>query len=152
MKEADRINRNQTRLLELYPAFRTRLKKAITALEAQGIRPRIQDGWRSPEDQRKAYDSGNSKLLFGFHNVTSADGKPESLAVDMLDDDAPLNVGRPYLLQLAAAAEKAGLTTGIRWGLPANLHLSRWDWPWPVASLTAGRANRRLRLQPSLWL
>ena len=121
MKEADRINRNQTRLLELYPTFRARVKKAIIALEAQGIRPRIQDGWRSPEDQRKAYDSGNSKLLFGFHNVTSTDGKPESLAVDMLDDDAPLNVDRPYLLQLAAAAEKAGLTTGIRWGLPANL-------------------------------
>ena len=121
MKEADRIARINERLLELFPTFRVRLKKVIANLEAQGVRPRIQDAWRSPEDQRKAHDAGNSELLFGFHNVTAANGKPESLAVDLLDDDAPLSPSRKYLFQLAAAAEKAGLTSGIRFGLPPNL-------------------------------
>jgi len=69
----------------------------------------------------KAFNSGNSKLKFGFHNVTGANGVKESLAVDMLDDDSPLASRKIYLLQLAEAAEKQGLTTGIRWGLPTNL-------------------------------
>lgn len=121
MKEADRKMRNQTRLQELYPTFRLRVAQVIAALESSGIRPRIQDAWRSPADQKKAFDSGHSKLLYGFHNVTGQDGSPEALAVDLLDDDSPLNPGKSYLLQLAAASEKAGLVTGIRWGVPAKL-------------------------------
>jgi hypothetical protein len=95
--------------------------RVITELEGKGLRPRIQDAWRSPGDQLKAFNNGNSKLKFGFHNVTSGTGSPESLAVDMLDDDSPLASGKPYLLQLAAAAEKAGLMTGVRWGVPKAL-------------------------------
>lgn len=121
MKEADRQKRNESRLKELHPKFRARLRRVIDALEAEGIRPRIQDGWRSEADQLKAYKSGHSKLRYGFHNVTAADGTPEALAVDLLDDDNPLNPTRVYLLKLAAAAEKAGLSTGIRWGLPKSL-------------------------------
>lgn len=121
MKEADRNARNQQRLSELFPTFRVRVAKAIKELESKKIRPRIQDGWRSPADQLKAFNNGNSKLKFGFHNVTSASGAPESLAVDMLDDDSPTAASKPYLLQLAAAAENAGLITGIRWGVPKAL-------------------------------
>lgn len=121
MKEADRKKRNDTRLLELYPTFRARLEKVIVALESKGIRPRIQDAWRSPADQEKAFRSGHSKLLFGFHNVTASNGTPEALAVDLLDDDSPLSSSKNYLLHLAAAAEAAGLITGVRWGVPKNL-------------------------------
>ena len=121
MKEADRKRRNESRLEQLYPTFRARLEQVIVALEAEGIRPRIQDGWRSEENQRKAYESGKSKLLFGFHNVTSKAGAPEALAVDLLDDDNPLNPPTTYLLKLAAASEMVGLTTGLRWGLPRAL-------------------------------
>jgi hypothetical protein len=60
-------------------------------------------------------------VKFGFHNVTGADGRKESLAVDLLDDDAPLAPGAPYVLRLAAAAAAEGLTTGALWGLPAKL-------------------------------
>ncbi len=35
----------------------------------------------------------------------------------MLDDDAPENSRRPYLLALALAAREHGLHTGILWGL-----------------------------------
>lgn len=121
MKEADRKKRNDTRLLELYTTFRARLEKVIVALESKGIRPRIQDAWRSPADQEKAFRSGHSKLLFGFHNVTASNGTPEALAVDLIDDDSPLSPSKNYLLQLAAAAEATGLVTGIRWGVPKNL-------------------------------
>jgi hypothetical protein len=138
MNELARKKRNEDRLKELYPTFRTRLKKVIESLEASQLRPRIQDAWRSPADQKKAYDSGHSKLLYGFHNVTGANGTPEALAVDLLDDDNPLNPGKPYLLQLAAAAEKAGLITGIRWGVPVKLipgidaAIASKDWSAPV--------------------
>lgn len=121
MKEADRNKRNAERLTQLYPTFRVRLKRLIGFLEENDLRPRIQDAWRSPADQKKAFDDGHTKLLFGFHNIAAEDGTPESLAVDLLDDDSPLDPGRRYLLQLAAAAEKMGLETGIRWGIPVKL-------------------------------
>jgi len=121
MKEEDRKKRNETLLLELHPTFRGRIEQVIASLESAGLRPRIQDAWRSPAKQKKAFESGHSQLLFGFHNVTSMEGTPDSLAVDLVDDNSPLKPGRQYLLQLAAAAEAAGLATGIRWGLPEGL-------------------------------
>lgn len=121
MTEPNRKQRNSDRLLELHPAFRSRLIKVIETLEAMGLRPRIQDGYRSPEDQLIAFNNGNSKLKFGFHNITGPNGEKESLAVDMLDDNSPLNTSSGYLLKLAHVSEKNGLTTGIRWGLPAKL-------------------------------
>ncbi len=135
MTEPARLARNTQRQGELFPTFATRLAAMIAALEAEGLRPRIQDAWRSPEDQRKAFESGHSKLLFGFHNVTGSAGEREALAVDLLDDDHPLSPGRPYLLKMAAAAEQQELVTGIRWGLPkamreaidAAIAAEQWD-------------------------
>ena len=121
MTEQQRKQRNDQRLMELFPTFRARLAKAIADLEAMGVRPRIQDGYRSPADQMTAFNSGNSKLKFGFHNITGPNGEKQSLAVDMLDDDNPLSLTSSYLLKLAFASEKNGLKTGIRWGVPANL-------------------------------
>jgi hypothetical protein len=120
MTEDQRKHVNTERLTELYPSFGQRIRAVIKDLEDQGIRPRIQDAWRSPEDQLKAFNSGHSKLKFGFHNVTAKDGTKEALAVDMLDDDHPAKEGKEYLLRLAAAAEKQGLVTGIRWGVPTK--------------------------------
>src|SRR5688572_5039765 len=114
MNEAARKARNDDRLKELFPTFRARVKRVVDQLETGGLRPRIQDAWRSPADQLIAFNNGNSKLKFGFHNVTASNGSPEALAVDMLDDDSPLAPGKSYLLRLAAAAEKAGLVSGIR--------------------------------------
>lgn len=121
MTELQRQKRNQERLLELFPTFRVRLAKVIMELETMGVRPRIQDAYRTPADQLKAFNSGHSKLKFGFHNVTGPNGEKESLAVDMLDDDSPLNISTSYLLKLAHASQINGLSTGIRWGLPQNL-------------------------------
>jgi len=117
MNEADRRARNTAKLTECYPAFGSRLARAIVALERQGFRPRIQEAYRSPADQQAAYERGTSKLRYGLHNATSPAGAPESLAADVLDDDAPAAPGTRYLLALAVAAADAGLETGILWGL-----------------------------------
>ncbi|MDZ4800932.1 MAG: hypothetical protein SGI92_22465 [Bryobacteraceae bacterium] len=121
MTEEARLKRNADRLKELFPAFAKRLKLVMSDLEKAQLRPRIQDGYRSPADQLVAFNSGHSKLKFGFHNVTASDGTPESLAVDLLDDNKPLSPSTSYLLQLARAARRQGLETGILWGLPAIL-------------------------------
>ena len=103
-------------------------------MESRGYRPRIQDAYRSPADQLIAFNSGHSKLKFGFHNVTGANGAKESLAVDMLDDDFPLASRKEYLLNLSDAALKAGLHTGIKWGVPTAMQpaidtaIAKKDW------------------------
>jgi hypothetical protein len=138
MIEAQRKQRNTQRTAELWPSFGARIGAVIATLEGQGLRPRIQDAWRSPQDQLTAFNTGHSKLKYGFHNVTGAGGHKESLAVDMLDDDHPAQEGSAYLLRLAAAAEANGLVTGIRWGLPSNLRdaidvaIRNQNWTAPV--------------------
>lgn len=121
MQEPARIQRNKDRLAECFPAFAKRLRRALSALEAQGFRPRIQDAWRSPEAQEQAFVSGHSQLRFGFHNVTGAGGAKESLACDVLDDDNPLNPRKRYLLALTIACRAEGLDTGLLWGLPKHV-------------------------------
>mgnify|MGYP000863865664 CR=1 FL=1 len=138
MKEPARKARNAERKATLYPTFAARLEQVITELEDENLRPRIQDAWRSPEDQLIAFKEGHAKLKYGFHNVTGPNGKKEALAVDLLDDDAPLKPGTPYILRLAAAAERHGLTTGVRWGLPMKLRqgidkaIAEKNWDAPV--------------------
>ena len=121
MKENAGRARNARALTELHPAFGRRVAEIIAALEQLDYRPRIQDAWRSPREQLEAFNAGNSRLKFGFHNVTGANGKAEALAVDLLDDDFPLNPRRDYLLRLAAAAKTVKCRTGVSWGLPPNL-------------------------------
>lgn len=138
MQEPARQARNKLRMTELYPWFAEQLLLVVQELEAQGLRPRIQDAWRSAEDQLKAYNSGHSKLKFGFHNVTGPNGEKEALAVDLLDDNSPLKPSSAYVLKVTAAAEKHGLTTGARWGLPSKVAkaidtaIALQDWKAPV--------------------
>ena len=124
MEESARKQRNADRVLELWPAFRIIIEKIIVEMEARGFRPRIQDAHRSAEAQLEAFNKGNSKLKYGFHNVTGATGTKESLAVDMIDDDSPLASRLTYLLNLAEVARANGVRTGILWGLPKELSLA----------------------------
>ena len=121
MNEAARKERNRERLTECFPKFAGKIGAVIKAMEDQGFRPRIQAAHRTIADQKKAVEGGFSKVLFGFHNVTGKDGKPEALAVDLLDDDKPLSPNREYLIRLAATADAQGLQTGIFFGLPQAL-------------------------------
>ena len=138
MTESARRQRNQARLQQLFPAFAVRIAAVIEELESEGWRPRIQDAWRSAAAQQAAFSAGHSQLRFGFHNITGPNDRPEALAVDLLNDDSPLNPGKAYLLRLAAAAQNAGLISGIRWGLTAKLRraidsaIADREWQAPV--------------------
>ena len=113
MKEPARVERNKQRLGECFPVFAKRVANVIKDMETLGFRPRIQDAHRTIEDQLKAFNNGFSDVKFGFHNVTGATGKPESLAVDVLDDDHPLAPPRKYVITLASVAQKRQLHSGI---------------------------------------
>src|SRR5512146_586595 len=117
MNEVERIANNKNKLLELYPSMRPRIEAVLKDMEKAGYRPRIQTAWRSPADQLDAYRRGTTKVMFGFHNITGANGAKEALAADIWDDDRLEQVKVDFMLHLAAAAEAQGLTTGIRWDL-----------------------------------
>jgi hypothetical protein len=141
VNEAARLERNRQRLTECWPSFSSAVRRALDSLEAQGFRPRIQDAWRSEEDQAKAVAGGFSDVLFGFHNVTGADGRKEALACDVLDDDHP--VGTPpkrYLLALAVAARAQGLGTLIFKGLDKSEKAT------VEAAIAAGDIDRNVKL------
>ena len=125
MQEAARRARNAQRLGECFPKFAARVEKVIQEMEGLGFRPRIQDAHRTIAAQLEAFAKGNSKVKFGFHNVTGAGGRAESLAVDLIDDDNPLASGRRYVITLANIAQKHGLHSGIFFDLkpPARREL-----------------------------
>jgi hypothetical protein len=140
VKEDARRARNARALKELHPAFGRRVSQIIAALERLHYRPRIQDAWRSPQAQLEAFNAGNSRLEFGFHNVTGANGEAEALAVDLLDDDFPLNPRRDYLLRRAAAATDVSCRTGVAWGLPPNLAAA------VEAAVASGQWNAKVKI------
>src|SRR2546423_3589219 len=104
MNEAARQQRNQQRLTECFGTFANAVRAVITNMEGQGFRPRIQDAFRTEAQQLEDFKKGTSKVKFGFHNITGAGGREEAFAVDLLDDDRPLNPPPPYLFLLAQAA------------------------------------------------
>ena len=138
MNEADRLQRNHIKVRELHPAIRPKMEAVLLELESYGYRPRIQEAWRSPQDQLAAYRAGTSKIKYGFHNATAPDGTKEALAADVWDDDRPFTAKTHFMLHLLAATEKNGLTTGIRWSLSdARIKLiedaiAEEDWNRPV--------------------
>ena len=121
MTDLQRQQRNGERLAECHPPFRDAVRRVLRALEADGYRPRIQCAWRSLEQQQLAYAAGRSHLRWGFHNATTPAGHPDALAVDILDDNAPLAPSRRYCLALACVADRFGLQTGVTWGLVPHL-------------------------------
>lgn len=119
MIDAVRIKRNKEQIDYLHPSFAKRIIAIISELEHIGFRPRIICSWRSPEEQKKAYNEGKSKLLFGWHNLTDS-GKPDSCAVDMIDDDRPF-IGLEYPCALWHISKLYSCETGAKFGLPKNL-------------------------------
>ncbi len=57
---------NDTRV---HPKVREMAAKTANTLQAQGYRPYLVEAYRTVADQRKAYERGASKVLFGWHNT-----------------------------------------------------------------------------------
>ena len=148
MTEADRHARNRERLAECHGVFASRVRAVIEGLEGQQERPRAQDAWRSPVEQRAKYKAGLSKVSWGFHCAETDDGKPAALALDLVDDDdanddGALNFSRGlgFVFILARVGRVHKLTTGIDWGLPEPIRRGLWraidshDLTWPIKNL-----------------
>lgn len=112
-----RRQRNAVKLLELHPVFGARVLHLIGVMEAAGYRPRIQQAYRSLEEQQQNLAKGVSEVVWSFHNATNEDGTPAALAVDLLDDEFPTNPRKGYLMRLAIEAAAIQVRTGILWGL-----------------------------------
>lgn len=127
MTEAARQARNTAKMAECWPAFGAKVKAVISDLESHGLKPRIQEAWRSRARQAVLFAMRRTKVLYSYHNVTGANGKPEALAVDIIDDDDPTGkYPHRFALMLASSARSHGLQSGIRWGL-TPLEVSRVD-------------------------
>ncbi len=87
MTEDARRQRNAEMLDDCDHVFGLKLAIVLAKMEAQGYRPRIQQSWRSVEEQRALHAAGRSHVMWGFHNVTGPNGEPQALAADVLDDD-----------------------------------------------------------------
>src|SRR5678815_3455909 len=129
MTEDARKVRNVDRLGLCYPPFAGRVAALISRLESEGFRPRIDQSWRTPAQHQQQLAAGTSKSSWSFHMATTPDGKPDALAVDLLDDDYPVPSNhqdewpdsfRQYVLWLASLARQWGLETGIAWGLSVD--------------------------------
>lgn len=116
MTDADRFQRNRELIGQCYPPFGRCVSRIIAQMQAWGWRPRIQCAWRDPKDQQTAFLTHHSEVAWSYHNAT-ANGKPDALAVDLLDDDHPLNSNLQYSVELARAARAQGCETGILWDL-----------------------------------
>lgn len=151
MTETARVQRNIDRIAECWPPFGLHVRAVLTAVEAGGFRPRLQDAARSPADQRDAKRRGVSKLSWGFHNVVGVNGKKEALAVDLVDDDHPKDEpSRAFYLTVSHYAQKHRLTTGLDWGLPRHLAEAVWKAARELDFTFAGkRGFDPLHLQPA---
>lgn len=121
MTDAERHERNEKLLGQCHPGFARPLRATLLDVESVSRRPRIDNAWRSPAEQLAKYKANLSHIRYGFHCATGPTGKPESLAVDLVDEDHPLDPPLSFALVLLWAARRHGLTTGLLFGLPANL-------------------------------
>jgi hypothetical protein len=146
---------------QLHPALRERVGYVLEDLRARGWNPIVPEifgkygtGFRSQADQAKLRKTnpGRTRVKFSFHNVTAADGKPQSMAVHITDPSVGSNPkrGHPFVEDLQAISERHGLRTGNKWKKPWDpLHVQLFD----NSALRAVRAGRRPHLpDPRLTL
>jgi hypothetical protein len=115
MNDIARLARNDAMLAQCWPGFATQLRPVLLQLGTEKWRPRVQQAWRSPAEQLLDVAKGVSTVSYGFHNVTGASGGPESLAIDLVDDDSPLSARWRFICRVNELVARAGLMTGILW-------------------------------------
>lgn len=121
MTEEIRNRLNCERLLKVDVSIRKKIKAVLTDLEGHGLKPLIAaEVWRDPALQLKLFKQGRSKLRWGFHCATR-NGKPASLAADIVDAAKGWNASKEFWLKLAASARAHELQSGVYWGLPQSM-------------------------------
>lgn len=113
-------------LQQLHPELITRIGYVLQELWRRGWDPIIPEvygiegtGYRSVKDQEilARFYPQRTHVKFGFHNVTDAEGHPQSMAVHVMDRllGNHLPKGHPFLEDLQTAAQIYGLRTGNDW-------------------------------------
>ena len=115
--DTKREERNAEQLKGLYPRFRTKIMDLLDQMETLGMRPYILSGWRSPEEQGRLATRGVASGEWSMHSAKGPGGRPEALAVDIVDANAPWRFDPPFYIALAVLARERHLDTGILWGL-----------------------------------
>lgn len=122
MTEETRKRLNEERLLKIDASIRTQVRAVLATLEYYGHKPLIDgDVWRDPKVQLALFRRGVSKLTWGFHCATTKQGRPASLAADIVDANRRWEASQAFWLCLGYAAKAQGLGWGGYWGLPANV-------------------------------
>lgn len=137
MTEHERTSRNNAKLLEVHPKLRPKVAAILRDLEGHKYRPRIQCAFRSVIEQRRAFNEGHSQLRWGFHCAMSAGGGPQALAVDILDDNAPLKPSARFIDCLRRSAESHGMDAPFDWD-PCHVE---------VTGITIAQARKGVRPQ-----
>jgi hypothetical protein len=120
MTEETRKKLNAERLKLVDVSIRAKVKAVLATMEHYGHRPLIGgEVWRSPAEQLAMVRRGVSKLKWGFHCATTKDGKPASLAADIVDAEKAWGASDAFWLTLGYAARAQGLGWGGYWGLGA---------------------------------
>ncbi len=121
MNRADRQFQNYRMLERVHFNLRHKVAMIVLDLEGHGCHPLIDAGvYRSPAEQLKKFQEGNSKVRYSYHNVTGRSGTPESLAADITDAELRWNSPLSFWLRLASSAQAHQMTSGIYWGLNAS--------------------------------
>jgi hypothetical protein len=116
-----RRDNNEKRLAKIHKPLQPKFRAVLTDLEAHGYKPQIDAAvWRSKAEQAALVAKGNSKVYFSYHNASTPQGKPDSLAADITDARWGWKSNastRGYWLRLANSGRVHGLHSGAYFGL-----------------------------------
>jgi hypothetical protein len=117
-QEETRRQQNAQRLQKISPTIRPAVALVIADMEADGHRPLIHENvHRTIAEQLQMVRRGVSKTRYSYHNATTPDGRPDSLAADIVDADQLWNVERRFWMDLCRHALARGLRSGYFFGL-----------------------------------
>ncbi len=124
--DAERREKNRTRLKELHPAMRVKVAAVIADMEGHGWMPLIDaQVHRTKEEQARLVRNGVSKVSFSFHNASGKRGEPQSLAVDIIDARWGWDSPRKFWLMLGSSYTQHGLNWGGFFGLKGRTQALR---------------------------
>jgi hypothetical protein len=105
---------------ELHPELLKRINYVLQDLQARGWDVRLSNGSRSLSKQLLEKAAGRSSASFSFHMVTDGAGRPQAMAVHVIDRSLGYRAakGHPFWQDLETSAERHGLRTGNSWKKP----------------------------------
>lgn len=136
---------------DLHPAFRARVTAVLERLAARGHRAAVHRTWRDPVRQRAYRAVGASRVSWGLHCATGAEGHPEALAADIAPVGLRTDEERArFWRALRDAAEAEGLVSGGRWTRSGVWRTAYPDIGWDpghvqIAGTTLGRVRNGWR-------